>query len=84
MVSKNNLPLGPYLAYPYGKFPRKDLEKREFFQQLESHRFVYGLRIGNRLNNFPFPNPFELQRIDVKGQWKLKKFRRKLKYGNLI
>jgi len=83
-ASKNTLPLGPYLAYPYGKFPRKDPEKRQFFQQLENHQFVYGLRIGNRLNNFPFPNPFELQRIDVKGQWKLKKFKRKLKYGNLI
>ena len=84
VASKNALPLAPYLAYPYGKFPRKDPEKVDFFQQLENHKFVYGLRIGNRLNTFPFPNPFEIQRIDVKGQWKLKKFRKKLKYGNLI
>lgn len=83
-ASKNALPLGPYLAYPFGKFPRKNPEKAQFFRHLGNHRFVYGLRIGNRLNTFPFPNPFELQRIDVKGQWKLKKFRRKLKYGNLI
>jgi len=84
VASKNALPFAPYLAYPYGKFPRKDPEKVDFFQQLENHKFVYGLRIGNRLNTFPFPNPFEIQRIDVKGQWKLKKFRKKLKYGNLI
>ena len=83
-ASESALPLGPYLAYPFGKFPRKDPEKAQFFQQLEKHQFKYGLRIGNRLNNFPFPDPFEVQRIDVKGQWKLKKFKRKIKYGNLI
>ncbi|MEM7085466.1 MAG: polysaccharide deacetylase family protein [Bacteroidota bacterium] len=83
-ASENVLPLGAYLAYPYGKFPRKEPQKIEFFQQLEKHQFVYGLRIGNRLNTFPFRDPFEIQRIDVKGQWKLKKFKRKLKYGNLI
>ena len=83
-ASEMALPMAPFLAYPFGKFPRKNPEKAQFFQQLEKHQFVYGLRIGNRLNAFPFTDPFELQRIDVKGQWKLKKFRRKLKYGNLI
>lgn len=84
VVSENALPFGPYLAYPYGKFPRKDPEKSLFFQQLQERDFQYGLRIGNRLNTFPFKNPFVIQRIDIKGEYSLSKFRRKIKYGKLF
>jgi peptidoglycan/xylan/chitin deacetylase (PgdA/CDA1 family) len=81
VASENALRLAPFLAYPYGKYPRKEPEKAQFFQQLKKNQFVYGLRIGNRVNSFPFQNPYEVQRIDVKGQWSLKKFRRKIKFG---
>ncbi len=83
-ASAHALPLGPYLAYPFGKYPRKNPKKSQFFQQLENHQFTYALRIGNRLNAFPFRDPFEIQRIDVKGEWDLKKFRRKIKFGKLF
>jgi len=84
VVSENALPLKPYLAYPYGKFPRKDPERSQFFQQLQKNQFQYGLRIGNRLNAFPFNNPFEIQRIDVKGEYNLSKFKRKIRFGKLF
>jgi len=83
-ASENALPLGSFLAYPYGKFPRKNPEKAHFIQHLKDNQFTYGLRIGNRLNRFPFKNPYEIERIDVKGEWELKKFGRKIKYGKII
>lgn len=84
VVSENALPLMPFLAYPYGKFPRKDPERSQFFQQLQKNNFQFGLRIGNRLNIFPFKDPFEIQRIDIKGENSLSKFKRKIKYGKLF
>jgi peptidoglycan/xylan/chitin deacetylase (PgdA/CDA1 family) len=84
VVSENVLPFSPYLAYPYGKFPRKDPERSQFFQQLQKNHFQYGLRIGNRLNTFPFNNPFEIQRIDIKGEYSLSKFKRKIRFGKLF
>lgn len=83
-VEDNQLPLGPYLAYPYGKYPRKDPEKEVFFKGLRQRQFQLGLRIGNRVNDFPLKDPFEVQRIDVKGEWSLKKFKRKIKWGKLV
>ncbi len=84
VVSENALSFGPYLAYPYGKFPRKDPERTWFFQQLQKNNFQYGLRIGNRLNTFPFKDPFEIQRIDIKGEYSLSMFKRKIRYGKLF
>ena len=83
-IPEHGLSLGPYLAYPFGKYSRKNPEKGIFFQQLKNHQFIYGLRIGNRLNSFPFQDPFEIQRIDVKGEWSQKKFQRKIKFGKLV
>ncbi len=80
-VDQNDLSLSATLAYPYGKFPRKGTEKETFFNDLKEQGFRYGLRIGNRVNRFPFKSSYEVQRIDVKGEYALSKFRRKLKYG---
>lgn len=83
-VSKNQFPFVAALAYPYGKYPREASEKKKFIDQLEQHKFKYGVRIGNRLNNFPFQKPFEIQRIDVKGEFSLSKFKRKVKFGKIF
>jgi peptidoglycan/xylan/chitin deacetylase (PgdA/CDA1 family) len=81
LVSENNFPFTAALAYPYGKYPRETSEKKKFIVQLERHQFKYGVRIGNRLNEFPFKKPFEIQRIDIKGEFSLAKFKRKVKFG---
>ncbi|GAB5399702.1 MAG: polysaccharide deacetylase family protein [Aureisphaera sp.] len=80
-VKELQLSLHPSLAYPYGKFPRDAEGKMRFFKHLSDHGFRYGLRIGNRVNSFPFSDPYEVNRIDVKGEWDLSKFKRRLKFG---
>ncbi len=84
VVAAENLKFTNVLAYPYGKFPRNTPKKEQFFQQLQQNGFQLALRIGNRIEGFPFKNKFELNRIDVKGEWPLSKFKRKLKVGKLF
>lgn len=83
-VSENELSFAAVLAYPYGKYPRKSPEKGSFKNHLREQQFVYGTRIGNRINRFPFRKPFEIQRVDVKGEFSLAKFKRKIKFGKLF
>lgn len=83
-VSENSLHFSLGLAYPFGKYPREKEAKSKFFNLLKKENFKYGLRIGNRLNTFPFKNPFEIQRIDVKGEFSLKKFKWKLRFGKIF
>jgi peptidoglycan/xylan/chitin deacetylase (PgdA/CDA1 family) len=84
VATESQLPLQPYLAYPYGKYPKKDPKKSSFFQQLDSFQFQLGLRIGNRVNSFPLKDLFEVQRIDVKGEWSFRKFRKKIRFGKWV
>lgn len=83
-VKAHNLSLFPAVAYPYGKYPRNEPQKTAFQNLLKKENFQYGLRIGNRLNTFPFTNPFEIQRLDIKGEYSLAKFRRKVRFGRLF
>lgn len=69
------------LAYPYGKYPRKSKQKKEFVQVLKENNIAYGLRIGNRVNRFPFKNNYEIQRLGIKGEDSLKTFKRKITKG---
>ena len=82
-VSKYKLNISNVLAYPYGNFPRKEPQKTQFFEELKNQNIAYGLRIGNRLNTLPLKNNYELNRLDIKGEDSLFKFRMKLKFGKL-
>ena len=82
-VTKHALNVSNVLAYPYGKFPREEPQKTKFFEVLKKQNIAYGLRIGNRLNKIPFKNNYELNRLDIKGEDSLFKFRLKLKLGKL-
>jgi peptidoglycan/xylan/chitin deacetylase (PgdA/CDA1 family) len=83
-IKFNQLNIFSALAYPYGKYPKKDKQKKNsFFKILQQKNIIYGLRIGNRVNKFPFKNPYEILRIDIKGQDSFLKFRLKLKFGKL-
>lgn len=83
-VSENKLSFSPALAYPYGKFPRKKMQNEIFIKMMKQNGFQFGLRIGNRINHFPFKKPYEIERIDVKGEWSLLKFRQKIRFGKLF
>ena len=80
-IIENKLNIHNTLAYPYGKYPKKNKVQLDFFTILNENKIAYGLRIGNRVNTFPFKNNYEVQRLDVKGEDTLKTFKRKLKKG---
>ena len=54
-----------------------------FINELLVQDVAFGLRIGNRLNLLPFKNNHELNRLDIKGEDSLLKFKLKLKLGKL-
>ncbi|MDT0559515.1 polysaccharide deacetylase family protein [Ichthyenterobacterium sp. W332] len=82
-INDNNLDIKNVLAYPYGKYPKSKMVKADFFEELQHQKIAYALRIGNRINRFPFKNNYEIQRIDIKGEDSLKTFKLKLKFGKL-
>lgn len=82
-IKENGLNVQNILAYPYGKFPRREPRKTQFFHALNENGIAYGLRIGNRVNIFPFKNNYQIQRIDIKGEDTLQKFKLKLRFGKL-
>ncbi len=82
-ISKNNLNVSPAIAYPYGDYPKIGEAKSHFFQILEKNNIKMAFRIGNRVNQFPFKNIYEVQRIDIKGGDSLFAFKMKLRLGKL-
>ncbi|KQT31099.1 hypothetical protein ASG22_18875 [Chryseobacterium sp. Leaf405] len=71
------------LVYPYGKFPKENQKKKEFFKILESLGIIAALRIGNAVESYPWKNKFEVKRIDIKGGDSFKMFKMKLKLGKI-
>ena len=83
IIDKNDLKVYHAIAYPFGNFPKKNPKNAVFKSVLEKNNIIMGLRIGNKVNKFPFKNPYEIMRIDVKGQDSLLKFKLKLRFGKL-
>jgi peptidoglycan/xylan/chitin deacetylase (PgdA/CDA1 family) len=83
VIEKNELKVYSALAYPYGNYPKKEPSKSIFITVLKQNNIKAGLRIGNRINRFPFKNPYEIQRIDIKGEDSLLRFKFKLRFGKL-
>ncbi|PQB04728.1 polysaccharide deacetylase family protein [Aureitalea marina] len=81
---KGQLRLSPAIAYPYGKFPRTSPEFQNFKDILKDKGIKWGLRIGNRVNRFPFKDPYQIQRLDIKGEYSLGRFARKLRFGKFF
>lgn len=81
---ENNLSIHQTIAYPYGKYPKKGDKKDKFFNLLKENNLKYGLRIGNRVNAFPFKNNYEIQRLDIKNEDTMLQFIWKLKVGKLF
>lgn len=81
---ENQLEVFPVLAYPYGSFPKKEPLKTPFFEQIKEEGMLFALRIGNKINKIPISSPYELNRIDVKGEESLFLFKLKLRFGKLF
>ena len=76
------IPFTRVLAYPYGGYPRKDPElKKSMFDLFERFGLDFALRIGNRINPWPFTGRFEVKRIDIRGADSFTIFRIKVKKG---
>lgn len=82
-ISESRLNVYPAIAYPFGSYPKKGDSNAKFKEILKSKGLKMGFRIGNRVNRFPIRDKFEIQRIDIKGEDTLFKFRLKLKFGKL-
>lgn len=82
-IKDNKLKIKPFLAYPFGNYPKNKDQFTVFDKVLKQNSIRYGLRIGNRLNKFPFKNNYLIKRIDVKGEDNLFRFKLKLKIGKL-
>lgn len=83
-LSLEKVPYSETLAYPYGAYPRKDKIKREkMFGMFRDRNLEFAMRIGNRVNRWPLLSPYEIQRIDIKGNESLFAFGRKVRKGRL-
>lgn len=81
VLTENKIPFQRVLAYPYGK----TIAHNDMYNNLENMKKLgieMAFRIGNRLNSLPVKNPYLIERIDVKGNYSLKKFKRILLKGN--
>ncbi|MEO8253101.1 MAG: polysaccharide deacetylase family protein [Flavobacterium sp.] len=82
-IKQNDLKVYNALAYPYGNYPKKEPQKAKFQSILKQNKVKIGLRIGNKISKFPFKNPYEITRIDIKGEDSMLKFKLKLRFGKL-
>lgn len=83
ILDEENIEYSKVLAYPYGKYPKKNPNKQAVFSVLQHLSILYAVRIGNKINFFPSRKPYELCRIDIKGKDTLINFKLKLIFGRL-
>jgi peptidoglycan/xylan/chitin deacetylase (PgdA/CDA1 family) len=76
------IPFTNVLAYPYGGYPKKDpLLKEQMISMFKQAGLDFALRIGNNINPWPIRSPFEIKRIDIKGNDSFFVFRTKVRKG---
>ena len=82
VIKDEGLNIFPALAYTYGGYYRKKgIKQDQLFELLKKYGIKYGLRIGNRINVFPFKNNYLVQRIDIRGRDTMKDFKMKVVLG---
>ncbi|WP_223560380.1 polysaccharide deacetylase family protein [Chryseobacterium lathyri] len=82
-LEEKAIPFTKVLAYPYGKFPKKGEQKKEFFSLLEKAGIISAVRIGNNIAYYPWKNKFEIKRIDIRGGDSFDVFKWKLRLGKI-
>ena len=83
-MQQQNLSYLPALAYPYGKRPRDPSVKKQLFGYMKDLGIQYGFRIGNRINKNIDKNPYEIQRIDMKGTDSHETLMRRIRFGKIF
>ncbi|MCO6173800.1 polysaccharide deacetylase family protein [Flavobacterium sp. NRK F10] len=82
-IKDNQLEVVPAIAYPYGSYPKEVQKFKEFKTVLKESGILFGLRIGNKINRFPFKEPYLIKRVDVKGEDNLLRFSIKMLFGRI-
>jgi len=83
IIKENDLQVFSALAYPYGNYPRNKTDNQKFKNLIHKNGIKFGLKIGNRPNQFPFKDNYEIKRIDIKGEDSFLAFKLKLRFGKL-
>jgi peptidoglycan/xylan/chitin deacetylase (PgdA/CDA1 family) len=81
-LKNHAVPFLPVLAYPYGKYPRKEKMLNQKFQgMLKETGITYAFRIGSKKNRLPIRAPYDITRTNIKGSESFFIFKIKLKKG---
>jgi peptidoglycan/xylan/chitin deacetylase (PgdA/CDA1 family) len=80
-LQMENVPFLPSLAYPYGSYPKGELQN-EVFKLFQEIGLKSAFRIGNSINS-KLDNPYLLKRIDVQGHRSINEFKLQLKFGKI-
>lgn len=84
-LSKEGIAFQPCLAYPYGAYPKRNIFKQRKFLEVLRHRGIaVAFRIGNRINALPLRRPLIVQRLDIRGDESLEKFKKKLETASIV
>jgi|GEM_PF-131454 len=76
---ENELPYAPVFAYPYGARPKHKAALVDMKNLMNELGVKMAFRIGNRINNLPLKDIYEVQRLDVRGTDSFWEFKTKLK-----
>jgi peptidoglycan/xylan/chitin deacetylase (PgdA/CDA1 family) len=71
------------LAYPYGRWPKDAAQFDELKEWMSEQGVLAAFRIGNKPQQSPAQDIFELKRIDIRGEDTLDDFKIKLRKGKL-
>ncbi len=79
-----NLPMAKAISYPYGGRPKESAARQQMIEMMKRLNIGAAFRIGNRINAIPIQNPYDLNRIDVRGTDSFTVFKRKVRWGKLL
>lgn len=72
-------------AYTYGQFPKRNkADYSELSKVFKANHIHAAFRIGNRINHTPIQDPFQIERIDIRGNDSKLLFKLKTRFGKLI
>jgi peptidoglycan/xylan/chitin deacetylase (PgdA/CDA1 family) len=77
------IPYQKVLAYPYGSRPKDVNEFDGLKEWMAEQGVLAAFRIGNKPQESPAPDIYELKRIDIRGEDSLTDFKIKLRKGKL-
>lgn len=72
-------------AYTYGQYPKRNKTAYALLTEVfKANQIIAAFRIGNRINQTPINDPFQIERIDIRGNDSKLLFKLKTRFGKLI